>query len=333
MGAIPPDAFADGLRRLDRDRLAAFVAALWEAGGWETVTDGSVVVAERGGERQRLEVTESPQRIANGDRRWLVLADHRRVIDRWRSADVQSDADVVVRVSEREQADADELPVLDVSALRDRLLFGIDPDAANRLSETYFGVPARDDRWDTDPDSEPSKPPSDSVPVWTRSRTMLTATVVIAFLVLVVGPGALLGAAPLQLGQTSGDSTGGAMEAVPEPTCDRGPGEVATTVGNALQPSSQGASGLQVLWTFTDPQLREDRHYRSFRGFYGAPQFDSLREADGVVLDGVVRDGDEAQAFVVARNDSRNVPYVFTMVQRERGGQSCWSIRSVAPSG
>jgi hypothetical protein len=317
MGAIPPETFAEEIRRLERDRVASFVAALWAAGGWDTEVDGNFVIVERDGECKRLAVTDPP----------------RRILDQWGSPAVPEDADAVVPLGDGERTVATEPPTIDASALRDRLLFGIEPDAANRICETHFGVPARDKRWDADPEPEPPNKASDAVTGRTRSRTMLVATVVVAFLVLVVGPGALLGATPLQLGQTSGDSTSDALEPVPEPTCDRGPGEVATTVGGALQPASEGASGLQVLWTFTDPQIREDRHYRSFRGFYAAPQFDPLREADGIVLDGVVRDGDEADAYVIARTGDRNVPYVFDMVQRERDGQSCWFIRSVAPSG
>jgi hypothetical protein len=320
MGAIPPDEFATELRRFERDRLAGFVADLWAAGGWETAIDGESVIVEREGERQLLAVT----------------ARSGSVFDRWRSPEIPDDADAVVRPDGTEGTDA-EVPVIDASTLRDRLLFGLDADAADRICEAHLDVPARDGRWGPEPEPESETDPlpaaSGGGRQWSRGRTMLVATGVLGFLVLVVGPGALLGAAPIDMPQPPGDSTGDAPEAVPVPTCERGPGEVAMTVGNVLQPPSEGASGLQVLWNFTDPHVRESRHYRSFRGFYAGPQFDPLREAETLVLDGVVRTSSEAAVFVIAPTEAWNVPYLFSMVERDRLEGSCWTIRSVAQSG
>lgn len=317
MGAIPPDVFTEELRRLERERLATFVADLWAAAGWETAIDGDIVVAERDDECQRLAIPGTP----------------RRLLHRWRSPAIPDDADAVIRLDAEGRTGTNETAVIGASALRDRLLFGVDADAADRICDAHLGVAARGERWETAPDPDPPARASDSGSERTRGRTMAAATLVFAFLVLVVGPGALLGAAPIELPQQAGSSTDGAVGPVPAPTCEREPGEVATTVANTLQPPSEGASGLQVLWNFTDPQIREDRHYRSFRGFYAAPQFDPLREDDSVVLDGVVRNGLTADVFVIARTEDGNVPYLFSMVRRERSGQSCWSIQAVARTG
>lgn len=323
MGAIPPHVFARRLRQLDREAFAAFVAALWGASGWETRVEDGIVIAERNAERQRL-----------------AVAPPRPLLGWWRSGAVPDDVDAVVRAGRRGRslpgrqsiAAAGETPIVDATELRERLLFGVDPTVADRLCGEHLGVPARDPQW-SDGVPLPGTPlSSGAIGSHARGRTVLLGTVLIGLLVFVVGPATLLGAAPVAVGPPPGDSTGEANSAVPEPTCQRGPTEVATTVSNALAPPEDGASGMQVFWEFTDPELREERHYRAFRGFYGGPQFDPLREADEVVVEGIVRDPGQAQVYVTAPTEEGTTTYVFDLRTHERDGQDCWTIRSVAPS-
>lgn len=323
MGAIPPHAFARRLRQLDREAFATFVAALWAASGWETRTEDGLVIAERGDERQRL-----------------AVAPPRPLLGWWRSGSVPDDVDAVVRARRRDRslpgrqsvAAAGEAPIVDAAALRERLLFGLDPSTADRICTEHLGVPARDPQWSGDGPLPGPRRISGAIGSHARGRTVLIGAVVIGVLLFVVGPATLLHAAPLAVGPMPGDSTGGADAPVPEPNCERDPGEVATTVSDALAPPEEGASGMQVLWEFTDPELREERHYRAFRGFYGGPQYDPLREADQVVLQGVVRDGDRAEAYVTAPTDGETTTFVFDMRERQRDGAECWTIRSVRPT-
>jgi len=324
MGAIPPHAFIRRLRQLDREAFVAFVADLWAASGWETRIEDGVVVAGHGDERQRL-----------------AVAPPRPLLGWWRSGTVPEDADAVVRAGLRGRSIpgrqsigvSEGTTIVDATELRERLLFGIDPAAADWLCVEHLGVAARSARWSDDGPLPGSRRISGGIGSHARGRTVLVGAVVISLLLFVVGPATLLTAAPVAVGPPPGDPTGDANIAVPEQTCQRGPGEVATTVSNALAPSEEGASGMQVLWEFTDPELREDRDFRAFREFYGGPEYDSLRETDVVVLEGVVRDPGQARAFVTAPTDTATTTYVFDLRERDRGGESCWTIHSVAPSG
>jgi len=139
------------------------------------------------------------------------------------------------------------------------------------------------------------------------------------------GPAGLLGAVPLQDGATSDP----AAAAVPEPTCERGPAAVVTTVAEAMGPPEDGASGLAVLWAFTDPDLRENRHYRGFRGFYAGSQFDPLRTAEGIGVGDVVREGSRARITLVASAPAGNTAYQVELREHERAGATCWAIYSI----
>lgn len=333
MAAIPPHAFARRLRQLDRGAFGAFVAALWAASGWETRVEDGVVIAERGDERQRL-----------------AIAPPRPLLGWWHSEIVPDDADAIVRAGRSDHslpgrqsaAAAGQIPIVDATELRERLLFGLDPGAADRLCAEHLGVLTRNGRWGSGGPLPGGIRVSGATGSHARGRTVLVGAVLLGIVLLVIGPTTLFSAAPLEVGETPGDPTGQADAPVPEPTCERSPGEVATSVGGALALPEEGTSGTQVLWEFTDPELRETRQYRSFRGFYAAPQFDPLRRADEVVLQGVVRDGDRAQAFVTAPTDDGPTTYVFDLRERDRigddpgseagDGEECWRIGSVALS-
>lgn len=143
MSLVRPGEFERALRALDRDALAAFVADLWAAGGWETGVEGPLVVAERSGRRRRIGVVAAGRgldrlrrrapALGDPDLRDLDLADH--------GADDPGDADdpdVVVDASGSGRvaaaARAAEAEYVPPAALRDRLLYGVPRDTAADLS-------------------------------------------------------------------------------------------------------------------------------------------------------------------------------------------------------
>lgn len=140
MPAIPPSALADRLQALSQDDLAAFVADLWAASGWETSVEGPAVVASRDGSTQRLLVLEAAR------------------VPRLRSAP-ETTGPVDLVVTPRVNATAGALPrgtpgvpVVSAADLRNRLLYAVDADVGDRLACDHLGVPARGDSW------EPSEP-------------------------------------------------------------------------------------------------------------------------------------------------------------------------------
>jgi hypothetical protein len=111
--------------RLDAEKFADFVAAVWSARGWSVERDAGLLVA-RDGERQRRLAPVAVDRFG----RPAPLS------ERW------TDADVVVLAGDR-AAVADDLDefrtVLDVSELVDMFLYGIDSAVRERIAERYFG--------------------------------------------------------------------------------------------------------------------------------------------------------------------------------------------------
>lgn len=134
MQPIPPSAFDDRLRALSQDALAAFVADVWAASGWETDVDGPTVVASRDGTTQRL----------------LVIPAAR--LQRLRAAP-ETTGPVDLVVTPQPSADAGlprgtpEAPIVSPEDLRNRLLYAIDADTGDRLAREYLDVPARSGDW------------------------------------------------------------------------------------------------------------------------------------------------------------------------------------------
>jgi hypothetical protein len=122
--SVPSEAaFARRYRSLSAAERRDFVAALWAARGWETTGEGTepnVVLARRDGRTRRVAV----------------------------GAPVPDDADVVVgdgtrrllAASPKRRAAAVEATSVSPADLRERLLYGIDRDAADRLYRDHFGV-------------------------------------------------------------------------------------------------------------------------------------------------------------------------------------------------
>lgn len=137
MPAIPTSAFADALRDLDHDELVRFVSALWEADGWETSVEGSVVLATQDETTERL----------------LVVPPAR--FQRLRSApqtDGQIDRVIVPGAATDDPPlprDTPSAPIVDADALRNRLLYAIDSERANELADESLGLSLRGEQWES----------------------------------------------------------------------------------------------------------------------------------------------------------------------------------------
>lgn len=122
--SVPSEAaFARRYRSLSAAERRGFVAGLWAARGWETTREAAepnVVLARRDGRARRIAV----------------------------GSPVPHDADVVVghgarrllATSPRRRAEALGATYVSPADLRERLLYGVDRDAADRLFRRHFGV-------------------------------------------------------------------------------------------------------------------------------------------------------------------------------------------------
>lgn len=117
MPPLSATALTRRLRSLDPSERAAFVADLWAARGYETAVEGSVVVVERANDGAR-------QRIACGTPNVTEAVD--AVIDLGDSATGLQSGDV---------------RVLDSEDLHGMLLYAVDRETADELSETHFERP------------------------------------------------------------------------------------------------------------------------------------------------------------------------------------------------
>lgn len=124
MPTLPPGSFADRVRDLTSDELAAFCAALWRERGWETDrrSDGAVAV-ERGGERGVLAPVPAGWRA--------------RIAG---SAAVPADATVVVAPGRRPGGVPDAADVLDAHDLYAFSLYGLPRERADEVLRTHLGV-------------------------------------------------------------------------------------------------------------------------------------------------------------------------------------------------
>lgn len=102
------------LRRLDGDALAAFVADLWAARGYETAREGDVVVAAHGEGAVHIRIPRAGGRA---------------------TADP---ADVVIAPGGGDYGDA---RVVDAAALREMLAYAVDRGVAQELCERHLGAP------------------------------------------------------------------------------------------------------------------------------------------------------------------------------------------------
>jgi len=212
MAAIPTEEFAASLQRLDHGEFAAFTAALWEGAGWDTRTEGAVVVAARGAERRRLLVLRQQSVFASS-----------RFPDTDRSIDAL--------VTPARESSTDEWPpwtadaaVHSVEELRNRLLYGVEPGLAASICEQHLGVTLRGTEW------EPS------------ANTLHTRAAVALLVVGLVAVGAVtavqsFGADPQPEAEGGSVETPGVDSAADDPSPESG------QEGSQQQPS--GAAGSQ----------------------------------------------------------------------------------------
>jgi hypothetical protein len=118
--SIPAATFTAAVRELDATALAAFVADLRAETADRTTVDPPWVTVRTDGVRTDLLV--APEGADPADR---------------------ADADTVVTTTEK----ATGSDVLTAKDLRRRLLYGLDPEAADALCERHLGVPARSDTY------------------------------------------------------------------------------------------------------------------------------------------------------------------------------------------
>lgn len=123
MPPVPADTFAREFRALHAADRTAFVAALWNARGWETSIDDGVVLADQDGEQRRIGVVD-PGRFGTptfSGLDTLVVACDREAV--------------------RSAADEAGVEYVSPSDLRDLLLYGVEREVATGLYEEYVGKP------------------------------------------------------------------------------------------------------------------------------------------------------------------------------------------------
>jgi hypothetical protein len=139
-------AFTRRFAAADPAARTAFVADLWEAFGWETSTEGAVVVAERS--------TPVPE-----SRRLLVPPGT--------PSPDGPDVDVIIMPGESVPTDA-EVPTIGAADIRDRALYGADRSTTARVFRRHFDRELAVDpsRSDSDPsrpsETDPGRPPDES---------------------------------------------------------------------------------------------------------------------------------------------------------------------------
>lgn len=120
MPLVSPERFGTLFRSLDSAARTAFIARLWAAREWETTIDGTDVIATSGDATQRIRVVDPG----------------------WFGMPSLEEADVLVTARDREPvrdaAAAADVTYLPPEAVRDRLLYGLDREAAATLfAETF----------------------------------------------------------------------------------------------------------------------------------------------------------------------------------------------------
>lgn len=226
--SLPLEAFTRGFRRLDADERLDFVADLWAARGWvTTVVDGQVLV--RDGDVERRVRVFAPRRFRRPD---------------------LDDVDVLVVTAgdaalESRAAEA-EVRYVPPSALRDRLLYGVPRETAERLASEYLGLSLAATRADDAPDASnvprstwlDLERPGERLP---DALGSVAAVLVVAIVVLAAtGPGLLSSTdvPPTDL-EANGSFTPGAVGAF-------GSNEAAGTETEAPAPMPPGLSNDEV---------------------------------------------------------------------------------------
>jgi hypothetical protein len=222
MGWADPDVLEARVRRLDSESLAAFVADLWTARGFETKRDGATVTARRAGETYVVYIVTERAGAP--------------------SVETARPVDVVVavgrpRTGETLAADVN-AQFIDAAGLTEMLRYAIERDVAADLCERYFGA----------------APGALTFPPRDRARRAVAGlepetvvTVLLAVAVVAVGVGAVFGVAGLGV---AGDGTPDEAEAAVTPgtvTSPGGDGPRTATVDAESVPTESGASTPAVV--------------------------------------------------------------------------------------
>lgn len=210
MPPVPEQTFASELRALPAGDRAGFVAALWAARGWETAVDGDTVVAERDAERRRIRVAD-PGRFGTPD---------------------LSDADILVAARDREavQSAADEAGVEYVppAKLRNRLLYGVERDAAAALYEEWFDRPLERTVADEGSEGAALDAVRERIPSVVGRQRALVGLLIVALVGVVVAGPAVPGVGgpdrePITVGDVTPAEEGGGAIGATSPTPTDGP--------------------------------------------------------------------------------------------------------------
>jgi hypothetical protein len=227
MTGIDLETVAYHVRRLDGDALAAFVADLWEARGYDVTRDGGTLVASDGTDRVRVRVG---------------------------TAGAETDGSADVLVAPDGSGGASESRVVDAAALAEMLGYAVDRAVARELCIRHLGAP---------PESLPAPP---TMRVRRRAGAVLArGPPVVGVLVVVVAAGLVAGAAifPGPGGADGGVGPGTSAETTPYPNWfddDHPEGRPAT--GDPLPPgvNESGIENVTALAVAHDRALGNRSH-------------------------------------------------------------------------
>jgi len=249
MPPVSVEAFASEFRNRPASDRTAFVAALWNARGWETTVEADTVVAEREDERRRIRVVD-PGRFGTPDLDGVDVL----VVARDRAAvrDAAADAGVAY---------------VPPAELRDLLLYGIERDTAARLYTEWFDHPLQRSVADDGAESSVVDRARAGFPAIGEQRRVIVAVLVVALLgVVVAGPPLTGGDGPAQspitvANVTPGEADGGAIGAEsPTATAIPGlsPGVTRAGVVDPMALAEAHMAGVRnrsrtVTWELTSP--------------------------------------------------------------------------------
>ena len=352
----PGAAFADALQRRAPADVAAFVADLWRARGWDVTAEGA-----------RLEAT----RTAPTAERHLILV----------SADVPAStgpADVVVTTGREPPTEVpDDVEVVTADDLYRMVRFGLDRAAGERLLEAHLDLdasvieaPRPAAGTGTTPPATPP-PPADGGRPWGEWGALLrgarhaSPVTVVAAVVLVSA--VVLGAAggPAATVEPLADSLPGASPAVPEgaastpattptpapspegdrealpvarqsryleatPTCERPPGLVVVIIVGALAANDpETDDGIDTAWRFSFHPETSIKH--DFVRFLRQPEFALLFTHDTAEFGPVIaHEADIVSQRVRLSNRTRSRSFQFVVAQDRVGElEGCWRLAGI----
>jgi len=139
MSADPPAAFRARLRALDREELAAFVAALWAARGREVERRGPTVLVRRPGGDRRLLVDPAVDADSPADPDDRTGGDSASDVGRAGDVEAAGDVDRVVAPG------ADRTDALGDDDLWELLLYAVERDRARSLLGEFLGADLADE--------------------------------------------------------------------------------------------------------------------------------------------------------------------------------------------